>query len=111
MAVKLPAAAKLASSKLQNTGPIKRKIEKWINEKLMPAVLSYKPQIDLKKRIVTGYVAVECPSDYYGNEGFSKNEWVELYESIILPLGYTPIYTYEGGGLYDMVGVKWCVPL
>jgi len=115
MAVKLPPAKKLATHTFKEDGKSlaahKKRIERWINEKLLPEIKCYEPHVDMKKRLVTGYVAVQCPSEYYGHDGITQPEWKKLYEEIIKPLGYEPVYTYEGGGMYDMVGVKWSVPL
>ena len=115
MAVKLPPAKKLASHTFKEEGKSlsyhKKKIERWIDEKLLPEIKHYESKIDLKKRTVSGYVAVECPLEYYGHDGITQPEWKKIYESIIKPLGYEPVYTWEGGGMYDMVGVKWSVPL
>jgi len=115
MPVKLPHAKKLATHAFKDESKSyaahKKKIERWIDEKLLPDVRAVEPKIDLKKRTVSGYAAVQCPSEYYGHDGISQPMWKELYESIIKPLGYEPIYTWEGGGMYDMVGVKWSVPL
>jgi hypothetical protein len=115
MPVNLPHAKKLATDSFEGESKSfesqKRLIEQWINEKLLPAIKNHKPNIDLRKRMVNGYATVECPTEYYGSSGISKEMWMGIYESIIKPLGYEPIYTHDGGGLYAMVGVKWCVSL
>jgi hypothetical protein len=115
MPVKLPHAKKLATHTFKDEEKTyaahKKKIERWIDEKLLPDVKMVPPKIDLKKRTVSGCAAVECPMEYYGHDGISADQWKELYESIIKPLGYEPVYTHDGGGMYSMVGVKWSVPL
>jgi hypothetical protein len=108
MAIKLPAADNLATSKVPKEPALKKLVEKWINEKLVPKVMDHNSQIDLKKRTVEGMVYLEAPHDYYGK---TQKEWKEHFEIFIVPLGYTPIYTHDGGGMYDVVGVKWKVAL
>jgi hypothetical protein len=115
MTVKLPNAKNLATHTFKDeekaVAAHKKKIEKWIDEKLLPQLQYHKPKIDLKKRTVSGCVGVECPMEYYGHDGITAAKWKEIYESIIKPLGYEPVYTHDGGGMYAVVGVTWCVPL
>lgn len=86
---------------------LRKSVVEWINNKLLPELEKYKPRVDVKTRKVTGYFAVQCPNEYYGDKNNTRDEWKTIYESIITPLGYQPVYTWEGGGMYDMVGVKW----
>lgn len=115
MPVKLPHAKKLATHTFKDEekslAAHKKKIEAWIDEKLLPCVQRHEPKIDMKKRTVSGYVGVQCPMEYYGTDGITQPMWMEIYESIIKPLGYEPVYTHDGGGMYAVVGVQWCVPL
>lgn len=84
-----------------------KKILAWIESKLVTRTHTYKPEVDLKTNTVRGYIAVEAPSEYYGYDGITKEKWKELFEAIIKPLGYRPVYTWDGGSRYDMVGIRW----
>ena len=85
----------------------KNRIEQWIDDKLVPRLKTYLPKVDLINNTVEGFIIHQVPTEYYGTNGFSQKEWKELFEEIIKPLGYEPVYTWEGGGLYDMAGIKW----
>ena len=82
----------------------KKRIEQWINDNLVSKLKTYIPNVDIMNNTVEGFLIHEAPSDYYG---VNQAEWKEFFEEIIKPLGYEPVYTWEGGGMYDMVGIKW----
>ena len=82
----------------------KERVERWIDDKLVPKFATCLPKVDINNNTVEGFIIHEAPSEYYGAK---KEEWKEFFEEIIKPLGYEPVYTWEGGGLYDMVGIKW----
>jgi hypothetical protein len=89
----------------------KKKIEQWIDNKIIPLLKHYMPEVDFKKRLVKGCVTEQCPNEYYGCDGITNEMWKEIYESIIRPFGYEPVYTHDGGGMYSVVGIKWETPL
>ena len=88
----------------QSRGQRKERVERWIDDKLVPKLKTYLPKVDIMNNTVEGFLIHEAPSDYYG---VKQAEWKELFEEIIKPLGYEPVYTHDGCGMYPMVGIKW----
>jgi hypothetical protein len=75
---------------------LKKLIEVWMIMELREALLEYDIR-DYKE------VVIKAPDEYYEQ----KEEFKKVFEALITPMGYKPVYTWDCGGEYSMVGVNW----